>query len=117
MEFSANGARTWRNAELVKVSDDPYAWTQWCARWDVNTPGEYVLASRATDEAGHVQPLDPQRVWNRQGMGVNGVQRIAVTVQRGIGGAGMSVPSRARAALKGAEVPPVVRVTNSMDTR
>ena len=117
MEFSADGAKTWRDAELVKVSDDPYAWTQWRARWEVNAPGEYVLASRATDEAGNVQPLDPQQRWNRQGMGVNGVQRIAVTVQRGIGGAGVNAPSRERAAVPGAEVPPVVRVTNSMDAR
>ena len=117
VEFSADGARTWRNAELVKVSDDPYAWTQWRARWEVSTPGEYVLASRATDEAGNVQPLDPQQRWNRQGMGVNGVQRIAVTVQRGIGGAGLNAPSRARVAVPGAEAPPVVRVTNSMDSR
>ena len=117
VEFSTNGGRLWRDAELVKVFDDRYAWTQWRAEWEVAASGEYVLASRATDEAGNIQPLDPQRRWNRQGMGINGVQRVPVTVQSGIGAAAASVPSRARAALKGADVPVSPRVTNSMASR
>lgn len=104
VEFSADAGATWRDAELVTVSKDPYAWTQWRAAWDAS-PGDVVLASRATDTAGNLQPLDPQDRWNRQGMGVNGVQRVAVTVQAGIGGASVGVPSAARAALEGAEVP------------
>jgi len=105
VELSGDGGTTWRDAELVKVFDDPYAWTQWRAAWD---------ASRATDAAGNVQPLDPQVRWNRQGMGVNGVQRVAVTVQPGIGAAGTRVPSPARAAVAGAEVPAPLRDTNAM---
>ncbi len=114
VELSGDGGTTWRDAELVKVFDDPYAWTQWRADWNVDTPGDYVLASRATDAAGNVQPLDPQVRWNRQGMGVNGVQRVAVTVQSGIGAAGTRVPSPARAAVAGAEVPSPLRDTNAM---
>lgn len=116
VELSADGGETWRNAELVTVSKDPYAWVQWRARWETSSPGEYVLASRATDVAGNVQPLDPQVVWNRQGMGVNGVQRIAVTVQSGIGSAAIAVPSRARAVLEGADVPTPLRDRNSIAT-
>ena len=114
VEFSADGGTSWRDAELVKVSKDPYSWIQWRAPWDAGAPGDVVLASRATDIAGNVQPLDPQERWNRQGMGVNGVQRIAVTVQSGSGSAGTAVPSVARAALDGAEVPSRLRDTNSM---
>lgn len=114
VEFSADAGATWRDAELVTVSKDPYAWTQWRAAWDAGSAGDIVLASRATDTAGNVQPLDPQERWNRQGMGVNGVQRVAVTVQAGIGGASVGVPSAARAALEGAEVPVPVSDRNSI---
>lgn len=114
VELSADGGTTWRDAELVKVFDDPYAWTQWRAVWDAGVPGEHVLASRATDAAGNVQPLDPQARWNRQGMGVNGVQRVPVTVQAGIGAATARVPSATRAAVAGAEVPSPPRDANTV---
>lgn len=117
VEISTDGGEQWRDAELVRVFNDPYAWTQWRAEWEVNAPGDYVLASRATDDAGNVQPLDPQERWNRQGMGVNGVQRVPVTVQDGVGSAGKSVPSPARAALVGAKVPKSLQVTNTMAAR
>lgn len=68
--------------------------------------GDYVLACRATDEAGNIQPVDPNARWNRQGMGGNGVQKIPVTVQPGIGIAATQVPSATRSVVSGAEVPP-----------
>ncbi len=117
VEISTNGGLQWRDAVLDRTFADRYAWTGWHAEWDVTSPGEYVLASRATDESGDVQPLDPQVRWNRQGMGVNGVQMVPVTVQPGIGASGAGVPSPARAALAGAEVPPPPHVTNSMIQR
>ena len=114
VEVSTDGGTRWRDAQLVKVFDDAYAWTQWRSEWDVRVPGEYVLASRATDETGDVQPLDPQARWNRQGMGVNGVQRVPLTVQARIGSSGVDVPSPARAALMGATVPIPPGVKNTM---
>lgn len=114
VEVSTDGGLQWRDAALVKVFDDPYAWMQWRVDWEVNASGDHVLLSRATDDAGNIQPLDPQDRWNRQGMGVNGVQRVAVTVQSGIGSAGIGVPSQARAVLAGARVPSSLRVTNSL---
>ena len=117
VEISTDGGTSWRDAELLPVSRDPYAWTQWRAAWEASTPGDYVLASRATDAAGNIQPLDPQVRWNRQGMGVNGVQRVPVTVQVGIGASRLRVPSEARAVLQGADVPASVRVRNSMASR
>ncbi len=104
VEFSADEGATWRDAELAG-SAGSFAWTPWIARWTVDEPGEYVLACRATDEAGNVQPLDPNEVWNRQGMGGNGVQRVAVTVQNGVGVAGSTVPSSVRLAVVDAELP------------
>jgi DMSO/TMAO reductase YedYZ molybdopterin-dependent catalytic subunit len=114
VQVSTDGARTWRNAELVHSLKDRFAWTQWRFPWSVDEPGDYMLACRATDEAGNQQPIDPNAQWNRQGMGVNGVQQIRVTVQAGIGGAAVNVPSRARVAVEGAEAPPIPSVSNSV---
>jgi hypothetical protein len=41
-------------------------------------PGTYVIAARATDATGAVQPAEPR--WNRNGYGNNVIQRITVTV-------------------------------------
>ncbi len=41
-------------------------------------PGTHVIAARASDDAGHAQPLTP--VWNRNGYGDNVVHRIRVMV-------------------------------------
>lgn len=106
VEVSTDGGTRWVDAQLVPVSSDPYAWIQWRTEWEVSIPGDYVLACRATDAAGNVQPLDPNARWNRQGMGVNGVQRLPVTVQVGIGSVGSRVPSTTRLVVPGAEVPP-----------
>lgn len=114
VQVSTDGAKTWKNAELVHSLNDRFAWTQWRFLWSVDEPGDYMLACRATDEAGNQQPIDPNARWNRQGMGVNGVQQIRVTVQDGIGTAAINVPSRARVAVAGAEAPPVSRISNFM---
>ncbi|MBA3416894.1 MAG: sulfite oxidase [Chloroflexia bacterium] len=104
VELSTDGGTSWRDAELGR-SADAFAWTPWSTIWEVAKPGEYVLAARATDAAGNTQPLDPNAVWNRQGMGGHGVQRVAVTVQDGVGSAGERVPSSPRRAVAGAKMP------------
>ncbi|GAC1651707.1 MAG: hypothetical protein NVS4B3_12810 [Gemmatimonadaceae bacterium] len=113
VEVSTDGGMRWGNAELIPVSKDPYAWVHWRAEWDAADSGDHTLACRATDEAGNVQPLDPQARWNRQGMGVNGVQRLPVTVRAGIGNSGQRVPSNAQLVVPGAEVPVPPTVENS----
>ena len=67
----------WRPAE-VDVPAHRFAWQRWRASWDAS-PGEHVLACRATDASGAVQPDEPD--WNLGGMGNNAVQRIQVTVR------------------------------------
>ena len=91
---------------MIPISPDKYAWIQWRSDWQADRPGDYTLACRATDEAGNIQPLDPNVRWSRQGMGGNGVQKIAVTVRAGVGIAGTRVPSPTQALVAGAEVPP-----------
>jgi len=66
----------WLDAEL----DPPagrWAWRGWHTTWDA-TPGEHVLACRARDEAGNVQPDEAE--WNVGGYANNGIQRVPVIV-------------------------------------
>lgn len=106
VDVSIDGGARWNTTRLAPTTPDRFAWTQWSAEWDADAPGDYVLACRARDEAGNVQPFDAQETWNRQGMGGNSVQRVAVTVQTGVGVAATQVPSPTRVAVPGARLPP-----------
>jgi hypothetical protein len=76
VEVSTDGGESWADAELGDAPG-PHAWSGWSFRWRAE-PGEHVLACRATDAAGNVQPLEPE--WNLGGYAVNAVQRIDVEV-------------------------------------
>ncbi len=67
----------WRPAELGPHVG-PFAWRSWSCGWSA-TPGEHVLACRATDAEGDAQPLEP--FWNLQGMANNYIQTVPVTVR------------------------------------
>jgi DMSO/TMAO reductase YedYZ molybdopterin-dependent catalytic subunit len=77
VEVSADGGRTWTDAEL-EPAPDRWAWTRWTWTWDAE-PGDWELSCRARDEAGNEQPLDPE--WNLGGYCNNAAQRVAVTVR------------------------------------
>lgn len=79
VEFSSDGGKSWRDANLEPPAGD-YAWRGWSTEWDA-TPGTHVLAVRATNAAGNVQP---ERVWNGQGMANNAHQRVEVIVEERI---------------------------------
>jgi DMSO/TMAO reductase YedYZ molybdopterin-dependent catalytic subunit len=66
----------WSEAELEPPVGE-FAWSAWSYRWNAE-PGERLLACRATDEAGNVQPVEAP--WNYQGMGNNLVQTVPITV-------------------------------------
>jgi DMSO/TMAO reductase YedYZ molybdopterin-dependent catalytic subunit len=67
----------WREAAL-DPPHDKYAWRGWRCTWQA-TPGDYVLACRATDANGQTQPLGPP--WDERGFGNNAVHRVRVTVR------------------------------------
>lgn len=79
VEVSVDGK--WRDARLDPVAG-PWAWRGWSFEWDA-APGECVLACRATDANGNVQPDDP--VPDVTGFGNNSTQRVEVTVNRRVG--------------------------------
>jgi DMSO/TMAO reductase YedYZ molybdopterin-dependent catalytic subunit len=76
VEVSDDGGSTWAAAEL-EPAGEPWAWRGWSFRWDAQ-PGEHVLSSRAHDEAGNEQPVEPP--WNLGGYANNAVQTVRVTV-------------------------------------
>jgi DMSO/TMAO reductase YedYZ molybdopterin-dependent catalytic subunit len=67
----------WRDADLDPPVGE-FAWRGWSYEWRAE-PGDHELSCRATDAAGHTQPLDEP--WNYQGMGNNLVQTVPVTVR------------------------------------
>jgi len=77
VEVSTDGGSTWAAAEL-EPEKERWAWRGWRFRWKAES-GEYVLCSRARDEDGNEQPLDPP--WNLGGYANNAVQRVHVTVR------------------------------------
>jgi DMSO/TMAO reductase YedYZ molybdopterin-dependent catalytic subunit len=76
VEVSDDGGSTWAPAELEPVGE-PWAWRGWSYRWDAR-PGEHLLCSRARDEAGNEQPVEPP--WNLGGYANNAVQKVRVVV-------------------------------------
>ncbi|KQX56266.1 MULTISPECIES: sulfite oxidase [unclassified Streptomyces] len=75
VEVSEDGGAAWTEAEIVRDPAHPWAWSAWRARWTA-TPGLRHLTVRATDAAGHIQPLVAP--WNRGGFANNLVQRVEV---------------------------------------
>ena len=76
IEVSTDGGKVWAEATLGKPVGR-YAWCEWSYEWQAE-PGTYVLCVRARDGAGNVQP---DALWNYQGMGNNMVQRVDVVVE------------------------------------
>jgi DMSO/TMAO reductase YedYZ molybdopterin-dependent catalytic subunit len=76
VEVSMDGGETWAEAELGKPVGR-FAWSEWSYDW-LAPPGTHELCVRARDSAGNVQP---DTLWNYQGMGNNMVQRVEVIVE------------------------------------
>jgi sulfane dehydrogenase subunit SoxC len=78
VEVSTDGGKTWASAVLDDAPASPWAWRGWRFSWEAR-PGRHVLCCRASDDAGNVQPLEPE--WNVGGYANNAVQRLPVTVR------------------------------------
>jgi DMSO/TMAO reductase YedYZ molybdopterin-dependent catalytic subunit len=77
VEVSTDGGASWHEVRLGEVIG-ARAWRGWSYQWDAE-PGGHVIASRATDAVGNVQPVEPP--WNLKGYANNEVERVPVTVR------------------------------------
>ena len=79
VEVSDDGGASWLEARLTRDLDGP---GRGCASSSTGSRlarGAFSLCSRATDETGETQPLEPE--WNVGGYENNAVQRVPVTVR------------------------------------
>jgi len=77
VEVSTDNLETWR-AALLGDDHGPYSFRTWEFSWAANSPGRGVIAVRATDEKGNIQPDEP--VWNPGGYLWNRIERQEFTV-------------------------------------
>lgn len=59
VDVSVDGGRTWYPARLEEPRER-FMWVRWSYLWDVQEPGKYLVMSRATDEVGRVQSMEPR---------------------------------------------------------
>ena len=78
VEVSDDAGKTWTEAELGDAGAGRWAWRPWTSTWSPRAAGSYTLCCRARDDAGNVQPVDPE--WNVGGYANNSVHRIVVAV-------------------------------------
>jgi len=78
VEVSVDGGATWNDAAVDRQTER-YAWCEWHWTWTAERAGHHELCARATDAAGHCQPVEQR--WNVQAMANNHVQRVAVFVR------------------------------------
>ena len=76
-EFSCDGGKLWDKVELGEDFGQ-YSFRAWRTTWIPKRTGKYVLAVRATDEKGNVQP--DEGVWNPGGYLWNKLERQEVFV-------------------------------------
>ncbi len=77
VEVSTDAGRHWMDAKL-STPNLPFAWRLWSLDWTPSQQGYYTVMSRATDSAGHVQPVVP--TWNPSGYLYNAIDQIGVIV-------------------------------------
>lgn len=72
VEISEDGGKNWSAGKLGE-DHGPYSFRTWEAAWTPKSPGRYMVAVRATDEKGNVQPDEP--VWNPGGYLWNRIEK------------------------------------------
>ena len=77
VEFSEDDGRSWVEATLG-ANHGPYSFRTWEHTWRPSRTGKHVIAVRATDAKGNVQPDAP--VWNPGGYLWNRVERQTLIV-------------------------------------
>ncbi|MCS6854046.1 MAG: molybdopterin-dependent oxidoreductase [Elioraea sp.] len=76
VEYRINGG-PWREAHIRQPNLGRYTWVRFDFPWDA-PPGEHVIETRATDNAGNTQP--PSVPFNLYGMANNAIPRFRIRV-------------------------------------
>jgi DMSO/TMAO reductase YedYZ molybdopterin-dependent catalytic subunit len=79
LEISVDDGKSFTTADLGE-DHGPYSFRTWFYKWTPPKPGHYVLAARATDGKGNIQP--DEGVWNPGGYLWNRIERQEVVVGR-----------------------------------
>jgi DMSO/TMAO reductase YedYZ molybdopterin-dependent catalytic subunit len=77
VDFSADGGKTWRAAQLGK-DEGKYSFRQWQARFTPAAKGDTALMVRCTNTSGDAQPAEAN--WNPAGFMRNVIESTPVTV-------------------------------------
>jgi DMSO/TMAO reductase YedYZ molybdopterin-dependent catalytic subunit len=78
VEISADAGKTWSNADFTG-KPTRYGFRKFAFAWTA-AAGKYTLMSRATNEAGQSQPVEPE--WNPNGYLNNAMQPMPVTISK-----------------------------------
>jgi sulfite oxidase len=73
VEVAIDRDNRWVEASLLG-EPEPGRWRPWRLRWEPDRRGRHVLAARATDSNGHIQPEVPP--WNKSGYLWNGIDSV-----------------------------------------
>jgi DMSO/TMAO reductase YedYZ molybdopterin-dependent catalytic subunit len=76
VDFSADGGRSWRTAQLGK-DEGKYSFRHWQSRFTPAVRGSYTLMVRCTNSNGEMQPATPN--WNPAGFMRNVIEAVPVT--------------------------------------
>jgi sulfite oxidase len=79
VELSPNAGEDWIPARIA-VPGAEWTWALWEAAVELS-PGHHVLAARATDASGAVQPRTLGETWNVKGYGNNAWHRVPIRVE------------------------------------
>jgi DMSO/TMAO reductase YedYZ molybdopterin-dependent catalytic subunit len=79
LEISLDDGKSFTTADPGE-DHGPYSFRTWSYKWTPPKPGRYVLAARATDGKGNIQP--DEGVWNPGGYLWNRIERQEVVVGR-----------------------------------
>ena len=77
VDVSLDHGSTWFPAKLGKEKER-YAWQSFEYEFNLDTPGSYLVMSRATDDQGRMQPVAPH--WNPSGYLWNVIDRVRINV-------------------------------------
>lgn len=80
VEVSLDGGATWHAAHIEEPRDR-WMWVRWSYLWDAQSPGQYCIMSKATDEIGRVQSREPRYNYMRKNF--SAIVGYDVTIQEG----------------------------------